>query len=92
MENEITYLPVFEKSQYTRLLSLVKDKENFKESWEEWYEGIQQFKEEMKTKGFSCMEVLVDVEELHNYCVLNDLENNRSTRELFTLKLVSGLQ
>ena len=78
-------LPFYMENQYDRLLETVSDPEYFAETWQEWFTNYDKFKSEMLTRGFQCEEVLVDVEELNDYCILNDLENNQANRELFTL-------
>ncbi|MBT3423443.1 MAG: hypothetical protein HOD63_13205 [Bacteroidetes bacterium] len=92
MNQQITYLPYYLPEQYKQLLQIVDDIDSFTENWEDWNKNFIEFKSEMDKKGIECKEVIVDVEELHNYCVLNQLENNKLNRELFALKMSSILK
>ncbi len=91
MEKSIVYLPFYTREQYPRLLEIVSDIDLFDKKWEGWYSKNRHFVSEMESKGFECKEIVLDVEELNSYCLLNQLENNSSNRELFTLKIAATL-
>ncbi len=77
-------LPFYLPEQYPLLLETVDDIELFDEKWEEWYQKHIQFKTELKKNtGTQIHEIVVDVNELNEYCVMNGLKNTEATRMLF---------
>ena len=84
-------VPFYLPDQYPLLLELADDADTLDEKWEQWYERYLDFKKKLKKRGIECLEIIVDVEEMYNYCVLNDLENTDINRNLYAHKFYYSL-
>jgi hypothetical protein len=90
-ESKYVILPFYLPDQYPLLLVKVDDPETLEEKWEEWYNSYTDFKSKMKKLGIKCLEIIVDVDELNTYCVMNEVKNIEATRNLFARKLYDSL-
>jgi len=84
-------VPFYLPDQYPMLLEMAEDAELLEEKWEVWYQNYLEFKHKMKKKGIECLELIVDVEEMNNYCIMNDLKNIDINRTLYVQKFYQSL-
>jgi len=88
-DNMVTFVPFYLPEQYQTLLEIADDSDLLEKTWEEWFKKHFIFKEEMKKKGLLLKEVVIDIEELHNYCIMNNVSNTNATRSIFTIQIAS---
>jgi hypothetical protein len=53
------------------------------ETWEEWHEAYSNTKKELILKGFSVKDVIIDIDELKQYCLEKGVKNDGKARSLF---------
>ncbi len=80
-------LPFYLPEQYELLLNTIDDADQMEKTWEEWYKNHLILKNQMIKQEIDCVEVVIDVNELNDYCLLNQNENTKTNRDIFVLKL-----
>jgi hypothetical protein len=58
----------FHRGQWQLLLNTAEDVENLESTWDEWRRSVTHFIREMKDRGCDVKEVLIDVNDLNEYC------------------------
>ena len=79
----------FLHDQWQLLLDAAEDVEQLESTWEKWQMSATYFIREMKNQGYDVKEVLVDVNDLNEYCRVHKLPNNAKTRSRYVAELLS---
>ena len=79
----------FHRDQWQLLLNTAEDIENLESTWEEWKRSETRLIKEMKNQGCDVKEVLVDVNDLNEYCRIHKLPNNARARSRYVAELLS---
>jgi len=76
-------LAYYEKKDWEYLLSVISDKEEMPESWDEWYKNYQKAKINLIAYGFFVREITINIHELMAYCIERKIKINGSARAEF---------
>lgn len=76
-------LAYYKKRDWDRFLSLIDDKESVENSWHDWNRAFEAAKTGLKKQGFEVIEVVVDLDELTEYCKIRGIKNDGRARSQF---------
>jgi len=76
-------LAYYEKEDYDYFLSIIDDRENLHDTWEEWYKAFTKLKRTLISHGLNVKEVKIDLNELVAYCKENNVKNDGKARSQF---------
>ena len=81
-------LACYKRNQWQQLLATADDSEEIESTWEEWRGNANDFIDKMKKNGMQITEVLIDVDEISEYCHIHKLSNNAKTRAEYITRLL----
>jgi hypothetical protein len=73
-------IATYKPEQWEALLADAADREKMDNTWEEWRAGMEKLVAELEAKGVRCRRVLLDVEEIKQYCQEQSIPNDSSAR------------
>ncbi|MBW0000606.1 MAG: hypothetical protein JO015_16025 [Verrucomicrobia bacterium] len=73
-------IAVYKREQWGELLADAADREKVSATWEEWYANLQEVTAELEARGARCRPVLLDIEEIKQYCREQGVPNNGAAR------------
>jgi len=73
----------YRKEDWKKLLEIIDDKKSMHESWNQWFKAFTKAKKDLMSKGFTVVDIEIDLDELNNYCILNRIKNNGKARSQF---------
>ena len=79
------YLP----EQYPRPLATAEDASHLEAIWQEWYQGLQEIRQEMVALGMYLIDVSVHLDELDAYCQQRGLTNTSSMHAEYAAHVLS---
>jgi len=82
----IVNVAYYEKKDYDRFLSIIDDRDNVHDSWEEWFLTFMKMNEYLKSQGLFVKVVTVDLDELIKYCADRKIKNNGAARSQFVVE------
>jgi hypothetical protein len=82
----------YSPEEYAKLLMTADDASELEDTWEEWYQNMQNVKNSLAALGTICREVPIQIEELQKYCQEHNLQNNSGTRAGYVSVLVKQQQ
>lgn len=62
---------------------MIDDRATMFDTWEEWYQAVQKQKSEYVRQGFEVKDIPINLDELQDYCRIEQLPNNGQTRAQF---------
>jgi len=71
---------------WERLRDISDDKEQLEDTWFEWNDGIHKLEDLFRQKGVVYEEILIDLDELIQYCRREELKIDAESRSRFTVK------
>jgi hypothetical protein len=91
-ENPVTMgVAIYCADQWDRFLASAQDREKLAGTWLEWREVLEESKRNMRAIGIEPIEVLVDVDELTEYCAKQGLPNIGGTRAQFVAECLARI-
>lgn len=79
----VVNLASYRKEDWKKLINSADDKETMHDTWDEWRKAFMEMKLRLEKQGLIVNEVIIDIEELLEYCRKNGLKNIGKTRSLF---------
>lgn len=76
-------LAYYRRKDWKRFVRMIDDRESMHDTWHDWHEEYERTKRIMKTQGFNVEEVVVDLDELKEYCATQGIKNNGEARSRF---------
>jgi hypothetical protein len=73
----------YRKEDWKRFLKSIDDRKSMHETWEEWHEAYSNAKKELILKGFSVKDVIIDIDELKEYCREKGIKNDGNARSMY---------
>ena len=75
-----TAIASYKPEQWQELLATADDRGNLAKTWEEWNAGVEQLTKKMSARGIPFVRVVLDVDEINQYCEEHGVPNNGDTR------------
>ena len=76
-------LAFYEKKDWEYFLSIVDDRDDLHDEWEDWFSNYLKFKMNLIADGFLVEEIHINIRELMEYCAKNNLKNDGKARSQF---------
>jgi hypothetical protein len=73
----------YKKDEYDKLLRVIIDKDSMPLNYNDWLEIATATIEDLKNQGFNVKKIVVDVDELIEWCRVMKKENTAKNRALF---------
>ena len=73
----------YRPEDWNRFINSIDDKKSMHESWEEWFLSFLKTKNELISMGLLVKEIVIDLDELSEYCKKRGLKNNGEARSKF---------
>lgn len=73
----------YQKKDWKRYLSIIDDREGMFETWEEWHQSYLNMKNELSLYGLSVNKVVVDLDELTEFCRKKGIKIDGKARSKF---------
>lgn len=70
----------YKPDQWQELLATADDRDNLEKTWEEWNVKVESLTEKMSARGIPFVRVVLDVDEINQYCKEHGVPNNGDTR------------
>ncbi|MBZ0245860.1 MAG: hypothetical protein K8H85_07935 [Cyclobacteriaceae bacterium] len=79
----------FYKPEYwSRLLSIVDDKEVFHDTWEQWFQQYQSSKKQLESEMLKVNDVVISIDDLISFCFQNGVKNDGKARSRFVAQII----
>jgi hypothetical protein len=79
---------VYRPEHNARLLATAEDASDLEPTWQEWYTVYQETRQTMAALGMDLIEVIVDLDDLEQYCQ-ERLKNTNGTRAQYAAHVLS---
>jgi hypothetical protein len=83
IDSQATVLPAiatYRQDQWEALLATAADRDKLEETWEEWNAGVEKLIAEFAARSIPCVRVLLDVEEIKQFCEEQGIPNDGKAR------------
>ncbi len=78
-------LAYYEQKDWNRFLQMIDDKASMHNTWQEWYKAFEKLENDLGRQGFITRRVIVDIDELNNYCKIQGMKNDGKARSKFIM-------
>ncbi len=82
----------YSPEEYAKLLLTADDASELEDTWEEWYQNMQNTRNNLAALGIVCCEVPIQIEALQKYCQERNLQNNGAARSEYVATLLQQQQ
>ena len=76
----ITAIASYKPDQWQEFLASADDRDNLEQTWEQWNAGVERLTEKLSAHGIPFRRVVLDVDEIIQYCKEHGVPNNGETR------------
>ena len=76
-------LAYYRKEDWKRFINVIVDRESMHDSWHDWHKAFVKTKRDLINQGFEVVNIVVDLDDLIEYCKLRGLKNNGKARSQF---------
>jgi len=76
-------LASYRKEDWNRFKESADDKEKLHDTWDEWRKSFMNTKVSLESEGFNVREVILDIDDLIQFCRQKGLKNDGSTRSQY---------
>ena len=83
--NQKVAIPCYTKESFGKLKSCAEDKEVTFKNWGEWRESMEDMEIQLQKHGIEIKEVYINIDDLLQYCQLNNVKNTTRIRAQFAL-------
>ncbi|NOZ46332.1 MAG: hypothetical protein GXO79_06080 [Chlorobi bacterium] len=83
--NQRVAIPCYTKDSFNKLQTCDEDEEVIFETWEDWHESMEGLEIHLLNHGIEIKEVYINIDELIQYCRLNNVKNSSKIRAQFAL-------
>ena len=73
----------YRKEDWERFVQIADDGDGLHDTWDEWHEAFLKAKKQLAKKGLKVSDVVIDLDELINYCKKKGIKNDGKARSLF---------
>jgi len=78
-------LAYYEQKDWNRFLKMIDDKDSMHDTWQDWYKASEKLENDLGGQGFVIKRVIVDIDELNNYCKIQEIKNDGKARSKFII-------
>ena len=75
-----TAIASFKPEQWEKLLATADDRDKLDKTWEEWNARVESLTKKISARGMPVIRVVLDVDEINQYCKEHGVPNNGETR------------
>ena len=76
-------LAYYRKKDWKRFVKIIDDRESMHDTWHDWHKAFEKTKLDLINQGFEVVDIIVNLDELTEYCKLLGIKNDGSTRSQF---------
>jgi hypothetical protein len=76
-------LAYYKKNDWKRFVKIIDDRESMHDTWHDWHKDFEKIKRDLTNQGFVVVDIIVDLDELTEYCRLRGIKNNGKARSQF---------
>ena len=76
-------LAYYRKEDWNRFLMIIADRKSMHDSWDEWLDAFENAKLDLITQGYTVIDIVMDLDELIEYCKLKGIKNDGKARSQF---------
>ncbi len=76
-------LAYYRKKDWERFIKIIADRESMHDTWRDWYRDFKRTKQNLTNQGFNVVDIVVDLDELMEYCRARGIENDGKARSQF---------
>ena len=76
-------LAYYRKKDWKRFVKINDDRESMHDSWHDWHKDFKKTKRYLTNQGFEVVDIVVDLDELIEYCKLRGIKNDGKARSQF---------
>jgi len=73
----------YRKKDWNRLINMIDDKESMHDNWHDWHKAFEKGKRDLMNQGFEVQDVIINLDELSEYCKLQGIKNDGKARSQF---------
>ena len=91
MEKKIIGIAIYRPEDWERLLEISYDRDQLEDTWFEWNDSVHKFENDLQQRGIKYEKILIDLNELIEYCKRQGLRIDGRSRSRFTAVKLSRL-
>ena len=76
-------LAYYRKKDWKRFVKIIADRESMHDTWHDWHKDFEKTKRDLTNQGFDVVNIVVDLDELTEYCRLKGIKNDGKARSQF---------
>lgn len=76
-------LAYYRKKDWKRFVKTIADRESMHDTWQDWHKDFEKTKLDLTNQGFEVVDIVVDLDELTEYCILREIKNDGKARSQF---------
>ena len=76
-------LAYYRKKDWKRFINLIDDPESMHDMWHNWQKAFEKTKRDLIAQGFEVIDIVVDINELIEYCKSRGIKNDGKARSQF---------
>jgi hypothetical protein len=76
-------LAYYREEDWKRFIDVIDDRETMFDTWDEWYKSFLNAKHGLMKEGFEVIRIVVDIDELIDYCRSQGVRNDGKARSQF---------
>jgi diphthamide synthase (EF-2-diphthine--ammonia ligase) len=76
-------LAYYKKKDWKRFVKIIADRESMHDTWHAWNKDYERTKRDLTNQGFDVVDIVVDLDELMEYCRLKGIKNDGKARSQF---------
>jgi len=76
-------LAYYRKKDWNRLIKIITDRESMHKTWQDWHKDFEKTKRDLTNYGFEVVDIVVDLDELTEYCRVRGIKNDGKARSQF---------
>lgn len=76
-------LAYYQKKDWKRFIKIIDDRENLHDTWYDWHKAFEITKRNFINQGFGVIDIVVNLDELIEYCKLRGIKINGKARSQF---------
>lgn len=76
-------LAYYRKKDWKRFIKIIADRESMHDTWHDWHKDFEKTKRDFTNQGFEVVDIIVELDELMEYCRLRGIKNDGKARSQF---------